>query len=70
VLSLQPGLLHTIIFNRSLGPVKPQDVDSELFDITYVSSSSTCLQPLTGSKFRRMYTSGHTYRACLCVCLW
>lgn len=31
------GVLHTIMFNRSLGPVKPQDVDSELFDITYVS---------------------------------
>ena len=31
-----PGLLHTIIFNRALGPVKPQEVDSELFDVTYV----------------------------------
>lgn len=31
------GVLHTIMFNRSLGQVKPQDVDSELFDITYVS---------------------------------
>ena len=30
------GLLHTIIFNRALGLVKPQEVDSELFDVTYV----------------------------------
>lgn len=31
------GLLHTIIFTRALGPVKPQEEDSEIFDITYVS---------------------------------
>lgn len=29
-------VLHTIIFNRSLGQLTPQDVDSELFDVTYV----------------------------------
>ncbi|GLC42779.1 hypothetical protein PLESTB_001417200 [Pleodorina starrii] len=29
-------VLHTIIFNRALGYVIPKDVDSELFDITYV----------------------------------
>ncbi|PNH02238.1 hypothetical protein TSOC_011809, partial [Tetrabaena socialis] len=29
-------VLHTIIFNRALGYVVPKDVDSELFDITYV----------------------------------
>jgi hypothetical protein len=29
-------VLHTIIFNRALGHVRPRDVDSELFDITYV----------------------------------
>ncbi|EFJ47979.1 hypothetical protein VOLCADRAFT_117751 [Volvox carteri f. nagariensis] len=29
-------VLHTIIFNRALGYVIPTDVDSELFDITYV----------------------------------
>jgi hypothetical protein len=34
------GVLHTIMFNRSLGQVKPQDVDSELFDITYVSDQT------------------------------
>mmetsp|Transcript_28840 Transcript_28840/g.63170 ORF Transcript_28840/g.63170 Transcript_28840/m.63170 type:complete len:203 (-) Transcript_28840:509-1117(-) len=29
-------LLHTIMFNRALGPVRPRDVDSELFEISYV----------------------------------
>ncbi|PSC69772.1 Meiotically up-regulated 66 [Micractinium conductrix] len=29
-------LLHTIIFQRALGPVKPQERDSELFDVTWV----------------------------------
>jgi hypothetical protein len=30
------GVLHTIIFNRSLGYVVPKEVDTELFDVTYV----------------------------------
>ena len=30
-------LLHTVIFNRALGPVKPVERDSELFEITWVS---------------------------------
>lgn len=29
-------LLHTIIFNRALGHVQPVEIDSELFDVTYV----------------------------------
>lgn len=29
-------LLHTIVFNRALGHVEPKDIDSELFDVTYV----------------------------------
>ena len=29
-------LLHTILFNRALGPVRPREVDSELFDVSYV----------------------------------
>ena len=31
-----PGVLHTIVFNRALGHVRPLDVESELFDVTYV----------------------------------
>ncbi|KAJ7944385.1 Autophagy-related protein [Quillaja saponaria] len=29
-------ILHTIVFHRALGLVRPKDIDSELFDITYV----------------------------------
>ncbi|ONK77247.1 uncharacterized protein A4U43_C02F4590 [Asparagus officinalis] len=29
-------ILHTIVFNRALGLVRPKDVDCELFEITYV----------------------------------
>lgn len=29
-------VLHSIIFNRALGYVQPKDVESELFDVTYV----------------------------------
>mmetsp|Transcript_22826 Transcript_22826/g.31801 ORF Transcript_22826/g.31801 Transcript_22826/m.31801 type:complete len:206 (+) Transcript_22826:69-686(+) len=29
-------LLHTLLFHRALGSVRPRDVDSELFEITYV----------------------------------
>lgn len=38
-----PGLLHTIMFNRALGPVRPYDVDSELFEISYVRAISNGL---------------------------
>jgi len=34
-------VLHTILFNRSLGPLTPQEVESELFDITYMRAGST-----------------------------
>jgi len=29
-------LLHTIVFNRALGIVEPQDMDSDIFNLTYV----------------------------------
>lgn len=38
-MELDAGILHTIAFHRALGLVRPKDVDSELFDITYVSDS-------------------------------
>lgn len=34
-------VLHTIIFSRSLGPVEPFEVQSELFDVTYVRNGTT-----------------------------
>lgn len=33
------GILHTIVFQRALGLVRPKDIDLELFEITYVSNS-------------------------------
>lgn len=39
------GILHTIIFHRALGLVRPKDIDLELFEITYVSDSdSLCVK--------------------------
>lgn len=40
--TLCPGVLHTIVFNRALGHVRPVDVDSELFDVTYVRGAEGC----------------------------
>lgn len=34
------ALLHTIIFHRALGLVRPQEVDSQLFDLTWVSCTT------------------------------
>ena len=31
------GILHTIVFHRALGLIRPKDIDLELFDITYVT---------------------------------
>mmetsp|Transcript_69055 Transcript_69055/g.218401 ORF Transcript_69055/g.218401 Transcript_69055/m.218401 type:complete len:93 (-) Transcript_69055:806-1084(-) len=40
------SILHTILFSRALGLVQPKDVDSELFNLTYVRAQarSICLQ--------------------------
>jgi autophagy-related protein 101 len=35
------GILHTIMFNRALGLVRPREVDSELFEITYCGDAAT-----------------------------
>jgi len=34
---MHAGILHTIVFHRALGLVRPKDIDSELFEITYVT---------------------------------
>ncbi|ONK57151.1 uncharacterized protein A4U43_C10F17130 [Asparagus officinalis] len=34
--SVNRSILHTIVFNTALGLVRPNDVDCELFEITYV----------------------------------
>ncbi|XP_039133925.1 autophagy-related protein 101-like isoform X1 [Dioscorea cayenensis subsp. rotundata] len=37
-------ILHTIVFHRALGLVRPKDVDSELFEITYVQCGDAELE--------------------------
>eukprot|EP00262_Sarcandra_glabra_P015690 TRINITY_DN4898_c0_g1_i1.p1 TRINITY_DN4898_c0_g1~~TRINITY_DN4898_c0_g1_i1.p1 ORF type:complete len:216 (-),score=29.68 TRINITY_DN4898_c0_g1_i1:314-961(-) len=37
-------ILHTVIFHRALGLVRPKDVDSELFEITYVQCGDVELE--------------------------
>mmetsp|Transcript_18787 Transcript_18787/g.40429 ORF Transcript_18787/g.40429 Transcript_18787/m.40429 type:complete len:213 (-) Transcript_18787:522-1160(-) len=43
-------IIHTILFNRALGFVKPKDVDSELFDITYVQVGDPEVELMVESK--------------------
>ncbi|OVA10512.1 Autophagy-related protein 1010 [Macleaya cordata] len=37
-------ILHTIVFHRALGLVRPKDIDSELFEITYVQCGDAELE--------------------------
>ncbi|XP_040993160.1 autophagy-related protein 101-like isoform X1 [Juglans microcarpa x Juglans regia] len=37
-------ILHTIVFHRALGLVRPKDIDLELFDITYVQCGDVDLE--------------------------
>ena len=46
-------LLHTIVFQRALGPVKPVERDSELFEITWVSQGCWVLALQIRLKSRR-----------------
>eukprot|EP00298_Acanthocystis_sp_HF-20_P002986 c13360_g1_i1.p1 GENE.c13360_g1_i1~~c13360_g1_i1.p1 ORF type:complete len:204 (-),score=59.42 c13360_g1_i1:6-578(-) len=46
-------LLHTVIFQRALGPVTPEDVDSDLFGITYVK----CNDPLVSKSIEEKVDS-------------
>lgn len=38
LIKMSAGILHTIVFHRALGLVRPKGIDLELFDITYVSN--------------------------------
>ncbi|EIE19548.1 DUF1649-domain-containing protein [Coccomyxa subellipsoidea C-169] len=48
-------VLHTIIFNRALGPVRPREVDSELFEITYVQCGDTLVERVIEEKIDQFY---------------
>lgn len=43
-------VLHTIVFNRALGFLVPVEVDSELFDVTYIKCGDEAADKLIESK--------------------
>uniref|UniRef100_A0A1D1ZKI2 Autophagy-related protein 101 n=1 Tax=Anthurium amnicola TaxID=1678845 RepID=A0A1D1ZKI2_9ARAE len=48
-------ILHTIFFHRSLGLVRPKDVDCELLDITYVQCGNATLEKKIEDKVDHFY---------------
>lgn len=46
------AVLHTILFSRTLGVVRPRDVDSELFDLTYSTCGDAGVGPARGRRQR------------------
>ena len=49
-------ILHTIIFNRALGAVSPIEVDSELFDLTWVTCGDEAVDKRVESKVADIQT--------------
>ncbi|KAK3002901.1 hypothetical protein RJ639_018828 [Escallonia herrerae] len=47
------GILHTILFHRALGLVRPKDIDLELFEITYVQCGDTELEKKIDEKIEQ-----------------
>lgn len=63
-------LLHTILFNRALGTVHPREVDSQLFDITWVHCGDDGVDARVESKVSTVQTwvernPGRDIRVCL-----
>ncbi|KAK3003823.1 hypothetical protein RJ639_018102, partial [Escallonia herrerae] len=46
-------ILHTILFHRALGLVRPKDIDLELFEITYVQCGDTELEKKIDEKIEQ-----------------
>ncbi|KAK7359900.1 hypothetical protein VNO77_01868 [Canavalia gladiata] len=46
-------ILHTIVFHRALGLVRPKDVDLELFDVTYVQCGEAELEKKIDEKIEQ-----------------
>lgn len=63
---LPSGVLHTILFNRALGMVKPRNVDSELFDITYVRACELCVWPVRCLHGQLRFPTSGTMRGAGC----
>ena len=51
------GLLHTILFNRALGSVKPKEEYVELFDATYVRCDNHLYEKTVEEKIEQFIRS-------------
>eukprot|EP00271_Cylindrocystis_brebissonii_P013500 TRINITY_DN33361_c0_g1_i1.p1 TRINITY_DN33361_c0_g1~~TRINITY_DN33361_c0_g1_i1.p1 ORF type:complete len:247 (+),score=49.62 TRINITY_DN33361_c0_g1_i1:321-1061(+) len=49
-------ILHTIMFHRALGLVRPKDVDTELFDLTYVQCGDSAIEKKIDEKIEHFCT--------------
>jgi len=59
-------ILHTIVFHRALGLVRPKDVDCELFEITYVQCGDSELEKKIEEKIDQLmgWVEKHPNRKC------
>ncbi|MQL85640.1 hypothetical protein Taro_018154, partial [Colocasia esculenta] len=53
--SLRMRILHTILFHRALGLVRPKDVDAEVLDITYVQCGNAEIEKKIEEKVDNFY---------------
>ncbi|CAN7090116.1 unnamed protein product [Brassica rapa subsp. narinosa] len=49
-------ILHTIVFHRALGLIRPKDIDLELFDITYVQCGEIEVEKKIDDKIEQIIT--------------
>jgi len=50
-------LLHTIIFNRALGPLKAYEVDSEILDLSYARCDDAIIESLVDTRLEQLVSS-------------
>lgn len=57
-------ILHTIVFQRALGLVRPKDIDLELFEITYVQCGDVELEKKIDEKIDQfiLWVEKHPYK--------
>ncbi|CAH8339922.1 unnamed protein product [Eruca vesicaria subsp. sativa] len=63
-------ILHTIVFHRALGLIRPKDVDLELFEITYVQCGEIEVEKKIDEKIEQLITwiDKHPNKKCQ-ICL-
>mmetsp|Transcript_39037 Transcript_39037/g.74798 ORF Transcript_39037/g.74798 Transcript_39037/m.74798 type:complete len:208 (-) Transcript_39037:474-1097(-) len=54
-------LLHTVLFNRALGAVRPRDVESELFELSYVQCGDPIVERNIEDKINSLCTWAERY---------